>query len=69
MWYMHVVLTETENENDSDVAKMTQERALATLLADGITSTNNPLIYILKLYLNKKTSLNLQYIFVIFLTF
>ena len=48
MWSMPVVLTETENENDSVnqnyVAKMTSERALVTLLADGITSTNNPLI-------------------------
>ena len=61
MWSIPVVLTETENENDSanqnyfakitlqklrcknDAAKMTYERALATLLADGITSTNNPL--------------------------
>ena len=46
MWSMPVVLTETENENDSVnqnyVAKMMQERALATLLADGIISTNKP---------------------------
>ena len=44
MWSM----TETENEmysaNQNYVAKMMQERALATLLADGITSTNNSLI-------------------------
>ena len=56
MWSMPVVLTETENENDSAnqnyVAKMTlqkwhckKKRALATLLADDITSTNNPLIF------------------------
>ena len=55
MWSMPVVLTEAENENDSAnqnyVAKMTlqkrrckKERAPVMLLADGITSTNNPLI-------------------------
>ena len=30
----------------NDIAEMTSERALATLLADGITSTNNPLFVI-----------------------
>ena len=49
MWSMPVVLTGTENKNDSVnqnyVAKMTLQKgaSLATLLADGITSTNNPL--------------------------
>ena len=48
MWSMPVDLTETENENDSVnrnyIAKMTQQ-ALATLLADGIISMNNPLMF------------------------
>ena len=58
MWSMPVVLTETENDNDTVnqnyVAKMTlqkwcckKEPALATLLAVGITSTNNPLILLI----------------------
>ena len=64
MWSMPVVLTEMENENDSAnqsyIAKMTlqkwrckKERALATLLADGITSTNNPLFFMFGSYYNK----------------
>ena len=50
MWSMPVVLTETENENDSanqnDIAKMTLQNDLAALAtqADGIISPNKPLI-------------------------
>ena len=67
MWFMPVHLTETENENDSvnqnDVAKMTlqkwrctKERTPATLLADGITSTNNPLICCMRIGTNHSVS-------------
>ena len=50
MWSVPVVLTETENENDSvnqnDAAKMTLQTDVAALATqvDGIISPNKPLI-------------------------